>query len=88
MRSRRSYWPLCWGLACWFINDEMCALVHLELTRVFGSVLLAQPLHLFTLRAGEACHANSAATQHGAQIVLNRQICIPEKTEGDRILSA
>lgn len=74
----------CCRLACWFTNDEVCTLVHFELTGVGGSVLLTESLHFFTLRAGEAGHTNSAATQHGAQVVLHGQVCVPEETEGDR----
>lgn len=62
----------------------MSALVHFELAGVVGSVLFTEPLHFFTLCAGEACHTNSTAMQDGAQIVLNGQICVPEKTEGGR----
>lgn len=62
----------------------MSALVHFELAGVVGSVLFTEPLHFFTLCAGEACHTNSTATQDRAQIVLNGQICVPEKTEGGR----
>lgn len=64
----------CWNcrwLTCWLTNDEVCTLVHFELTSVVGSMLITESLHLFTFCAGEACHTNSAATQHRAQIVLN-----------------
>lgn len=62
----------------------MCTLIHFELPCVAGTMLFTEPLNLFALCAGQACHTNCAATQHGAQIILNRQICIPEKAEGGR----
>lgn len=59
-------------LACWFTNDEVSRLVHFELTSIVCTVLLTEPLYFFALCAGETCHANSATTQHRAQILLNR----------------
>lgn len=69
-------------LTCWLTHDEVCALIHFKLTGVVSSMLLTQPLHLFTLCAGEACYTNSTTTQHRAQIVFNGQLCVPEKTVG------
>lgn len=65
----------------------MRALVHLELTGIVASVLLAETLHLFALSAGEAGHRNSAALQHRAQMVLHWKVCVPEETEGGRQMS-
>lgn len=62
----------CLCFTCWFTNNEMCTLVHFELPCVAGTMLLTEPLHLFPLCAGEAGHTNSTATQHRAQIVLDR----------------
>lgn len=59
----------------------MCALIHFELAGVFGSMLLTESLHLFAFCAGEARHTNSTAKQHGTQIVLQGQVCVPEETE-------
>lgn len=68
------------NLTCRFTNNEVCALVHFKLAGVFGAVLLTEPLHLFALRAGEACYTDGASKQDGAQVVLNGQVCVPEKT--------
>lgn len=58
----------------------MCALIHFELAGISGPMLLAEPLHLFALCAGEARHTNDTAKQHGAQVILNWQVCVPEET--------
>lgn len=73
-----------WNFTCRLTNNEVCALVHFELAAVFGPVLLTEPLHLFALCAGEARHTNRTAEQHGAQEVLNWQVCVPEKTGGGK----
>lgn len=66
---------------CRFTDDEVSTLIHFELACIVGSVLLTEPLHLFTLCAGETCHAHSATTQYRAQIFLNRQFGVPEKAK-------
>jgi len=68
--------PLTGGLA----DDEVGALVHLELPGVQGTVLLTQTLHLLALHAGESRHTEHAATQHRAPMVLHHQVGVPEQT--------
>lgn len=59
-------------LACGFTDDQVSTLIHFELAGVGRSVLLTEPLHFFTLCAGQTRHTNSTALQHRAQVLLNR----------------
>ena len=74
MRTRGGGARLTGGLA----DYQVGALVHLELPGVLGPVLLAEPLHLFALHAGEPRHTEDAAPQDRAAVGLQRQVGVPE----------
>lgn len=68
-------------VTCGFADNEVSALVHLELPRVTASVLFTQPLNLFTLNSRETRHTHRTALQDRTLIIFYIQLRVMEHTE-------
>ncbi len=71
-----------YGITCGFTGNKVSALIHLELSRVGASILLTQPLNLFTLHSRESRHTHRTAFQDWTLIFLCIQFGVMENTVG------
>lgn len=63
-----------WGCTFGLTDDEVCALVHLELPTVLRPMLIAEALHFLALGTGQPRHTYGTAAQHRAHVLLQRHL--------------